>query len=84
MFYFCSRTADEELREMLHITEDRVLISYFDNLQKLDIQLPINDGHWHHVCYTWSSQSGHWSLYRDGNVITEREGYGQGQQMPER
>ncbi|KAJ8319256.1 hypothetical protein KUTeg_004347 [Tegillarca granosa] len=78
------RTADEELREMLHITEDRVHISYFDNLQKIDLHLPINDGHWHHVCYTWSSQSGHWSVYRDGIVITEREGYGQGQQMPGR
>lgn len=26
-----------------------------------------NDGAWHHICVTWRSSSGHWTIYVDGN-----------------
>lgn len=28
-----------------------------------------NDGMWHHVCVTWQSDSGLWSIYLDGVLI---------------
>ena len=33
--------------------------------------LVLNDGRWHHLCVTWQSAGGEWSLYINGTKIIE-------------
>lgn len=33
-----------------------------------------NDGKWHHIVFTWSSNRGGWKIYKDG--VTLDTGYG--------
>ncbi|XP_077977284.1 neuronal pentraxin-1-like [Glandiceps talaboti] len=40
--------------------------------------LNLNDGTWHHVCATWSSTDGSWSLYNDGGRYDGGTGFKQG------
>ena len=40
--------------------------------------LNLNDGTWHHVCATWSSTDGSWSLYNDGGRYDGGTGFKRG------
>ncbi|XP_070546514.1 neuronal pentraxin-1-like [Ptychodera flava] len=36
--------------------------------------LKVNDGQWHHVCVTWSSNGGNWMYYDNGAPYTSGSG----------
>ena len=38
--------------------------------------LVLNDGRWHHLCVTWQSAGGEWSLYINGSKVIEGAGLG--------
>ncbi|XP_070541664.1 neuronal pentraxin-1-like [Ptychodera flava] len=39
---------------------------------------PIDDGAWHHVCFTWSSGDGHWQYYHNGVLTKSGRGFQSG------
>ena len=41
-------------------------------------ELVLNDGRWHHLCVTWQSAGGEWSLYINGTKVIEGAGLGIG------
>ena len=36
--------------------------------------MSINDGQWHHVCFTWTSSTGQWQAYKDGSAASGKTG----------
>lgn len=44
------------------------------NNQQVSTDLSANDGEWHHIVFTWSSNRGGWKMYKDG--VTFDTGYG--------
>lgn len=38
---------------------------------KRDASVGIEDGKWHHVCFTWSNTNGDYQFYKDGKLIHE-------------
>ena len=36
--------------------------------------MSINDGQWHHVCFTWTSSTGEWQAYKDGTAASGKTG----------
>lgn len=35
---------------------------------------PVNDGQWHHICFTWQSSDGAVNLYKDGTLHNQERG----------
>ncbi|XP_028843486.1 neuronal pentraxin-2a [Denticeps clupeoides] len=33
------------------------------------LPLSISDGHWHHICITWTTRDGFWEAYQDGERV---------------
>ncbi|KAG5832181.1 neuronal pentraxin-2a isoform X1 [Anguilla rostrata] len=57
-----------------------VLIEWGTNPMELLVndkvaQLPLSvgDGHWHHVCITWTTRDGYWEAYQDGEKLGSGE-----------
>ncbi|KAJ8344998.1 hypothetical protein SKAU_G00291910 [Synaphobranchus kaupii] len=57
-----------------------VLIEWGTNPMELLVndkvaQLPLSvgDGHWHHVCVTWTTRDGYWEAYQDGEKLGSGE-----------
>ncbi|KAJ8253914.1 hypothetical protein COCON_G00205260 [Conger conger] len=57
-----------------------VLIEWGTNPMELLVndkvaQLPlsVSDGHWHHVCITWTTRDGYWEAYQDGEKLGSGE-----------
>ncbi|XP_078375556.1 uncharacterized protein LOC144658924 [Oculina patagonica] len=36
--------------------------------------MSINDGQWHHMCFTWTSSTGQWQAYKDGTATSGKTG----------
>lgn len=69
---------------MLQFHDNEVKISLFDN-DGFDesINIAINDGKWHHVCFVWASDSGRYDVFFDGEVEGSSNDYGTGLVLPE-
>lgn len=39
----------------------------------------LNDGFWHHFCFTWRSDDGEYLIYVDGKVIQQGQNFSQGE-----
>ena len=37
-----------------------------------------NDGLWHFICASWSSENGEWAMYKDGILSDHGEGLSKG------
>ncbi|XP_070541644.1 uncharacterized protein [Ptychodera flava] len=48
---------------------------YVGNVLLVITAAPINDGAWHHVCITWSSNDGSWKYYHNGAVSSVGRDY---------
>ncbi|XP_033757629.1 sushi, von Willebrand factor type A, EGF and pentraxin domain-containing protein 1-like [Pecten maximus] len=70
----------EDGLELLAMLGDKLVLSFSS---PLTINWMVNDKLWHHVAFTWSD-SGHWSVYVDGQIINEGTSYSQQVAMPNR
>ena len=43
------------------------------NSEKIVTDVTADDNRWHHIAVTWTSDTGHWKMYRDG--ILKDEGH---------
>ncbi|GBN09560.1 Sushi, von Willebrand factor type A, EGF and pentraxin domain-containing protein 1, partial [Araneus ventricosus] len=57
--------ATDEADNLLTLTDYSGFVLYV-NMEKVVTDVTANDGHWHHICITWSSNHGAWALYKDG------------------
>ncbi|GFR11206.1 sushi, von Willebrand factor type A, EGF and pentraxin domain-containing protein 1 [Trichonephila clavata] len=57
--------ATDEADNLLTLTDYSGFVLYV-NMDKVVTDVTANDGHWHHICITWSSNQGAWALYKDG------------------
>ncbi|XP_070546223.1 uncharacterized protein [Ptychodera flava] len=48
---------------------------YVSNVLLIIPAPPIDDGAWHHVCFTWSSGDGHWQYYHNGALTKSGRGF---------
>lgn len=55
------------------------LLSFFFNNYYSRKNIIINDGIWHSICFTWSSQNGEYKVYKDGKMVNKGGGFQQGQ-----
>ncbi|XP_033729348.1 fibropellin-1-like, partial [Pecten maximus] len=76
---FLSIHSDDGL-ELLAMLGDKLVLSFSS---PLTINWMVNDKLWHHVAFTWTD-SGHWSVYVDGQIINEGTSYSQQMAMPNR
>lgn len=60
---------------------DGLTISLFSDIR---VQWTISDLMWHHICFIWTSATGQWSLFVDGNVLKDDSNYGQDKILPKR
>lgn len=44
------------------------------SLNNSSTDMSISDGHWHHVCFTWTSSTGQWQAYKDGTATSGKTG----------
>ncbi|XP_074014872.1 pentraxin-4 [Numenius arquata] len=44
--------------------------------------MPLLDGKWHHLCFTWSSGQGQYRFYVDRRLLAAGSGFRQGYQIP--
>ena len=51
------------------------------NGEKVITDVTANDDKWHHVAVTWTSDSGDWKMYRDGELKDQDKGLANGQQI---
>ncbi|CAH0560178.1 unnamed protein product [Brassicogethes aeneus] len=54
------------------LTDYTGLILYINN-QYIVTDLVLNNGHWHHICASWSSINGTYKVYLDGKVVKSGE-----------
>lgn len=52
------------------------------NNHRVITDVTANDGYWHHVCLTWSSAGGRWSIIRDGKLVEGGVGLASGFVIP--
>ena len=45
-----------------------------NNQEKITDVTANEDGRWHHICVTWSSDEGQWQIYKDGELADEGDG----------
>ena len=45
-----------------------------NNEEKITDVTANEDGRWHHICVTWSSDQGQWKIYKDGELADEGDG----------
>nr|XP_042895666.1 sushi, von Willebrand factor type A, EGF and pentraxin domain-containing protein 1 isoform X2 [Parasteatoda tepidariorum] len=57
--------ATDEADNLLTLTDYSGFVLYV-NMDKVVTDVTANDGHWHHLCVTWSSRQGAWAFYKDG------------------
>ena len=50
----------------------------FVNGDSVNTHYALNDGFWHHVCVTWSSPNGAWSMHVNGTLRARGEGLAKG------
>ncbi|XP_077978220.1 uncharacterized protein LOC144433736 [Glandiceps talaboti] len=65
LFSYVVNNRDEEFR----LSNTGNLVFSVKGKRGDDTNIAINDGMWHHVCVTWSSDKGDWELYVDGTLI---------------
>ena len=41
--------------------------------QVAQLPLSVGDGHWHHICITWTTRDGYWEAYQDGEKLGSGE-----------
>lgn len=49
-----------------------------------ETKVTASDGVWHHICVSWESASGLWTLYKDGDVKREVENFQKGYSIKDR
>ncbi|KAJ8305662.1 hypothetical protein KUTeg_016207 [Tegillarca granosa] len=67
-----SYASSNEMDNAFTITDYSGFVIYVNN-QKISTDVIANDGRWHHIAFTWSSNRGTWRIYMDG--VLEDSGY---------
>ena len=68
----------EPNKALVNINDNGTTVNLLNDVSSsLTIHRPLNDGFWHYVCLTWSSATGTWIFYVDGQLATSGK-YGQG------
>lgn len=62
---FSYATDDEP--NALTLTDYSGFVLYI-NGEKVVTDVTANDGQWHLICVTWTSEGGHWHIYADGQL----------------
>ncbi|KAI4463058.1 complement component-related sushi domain-containing [Holotrichia oblita] len=60
------------------ITDYGGLVFYINN-KKIYSDIMLNDGFWHHFCFTWRSNDGEYLIYVDGKVIQQGQNFSRGE-----
>ena len=55
----------------------RLIIKYY--FRSIRSGEKLNDGKWHPICFTWSSQYGRYKFFKDGKIVDNGDGFKSGQ-----
>nr|XP_037289007.1 sushi, von Willebrand factor type A, EGF and pentraxin domain-containing protein 1-like [Rhipicephalus microplus] len=66
---------------MLTFTDYSGFVLYV-NGHRIVTDITANDGYWHHVCFSWSSSEGLWSILKDGRLAESGTGLAPGIEIP--
>ncbi|XP_023222403.1 sushi, von Willebrand factor type A, EGF and pentraxin domain-containing protein 1-like [Centruroides sculpturatus] len=75
--------ANETVDNLFTLTDYNGFVFYI-NMQEVVTDVTANDGKWHHICVTWSSPTGAWSIYKDGEQADKGIGLAVGTFIPSR
>ncbi|XP_070577675.1 neuronal pentraxin-2-like [Ptychodera flava] len=67
--HYASRYNSDEL-----VLFDVQLLRVFMKSTSSGTDLTVNDGTWHHVCFSWSSSGGLWKIYDNGILYEDGAG----------
>lgn len=73
--------ATESVDNMLTFTDYSGFVLYV-NGHRIITDVTANDGYWHHVCFSWSSAGGLWSVLKDGRLAENGSGLAAGTEIP--
>ncbi|XP_023234733.1 sushi, von Willebrand factor type A, EGF and pentraxin domain-containing protein 1-like [Centruroides sculpturatus] len=73
--------ANETVDNLFTLTDYNGFVFYI-NMQEVVTDVTANDGKWHHICVTWSSPTGAWSIYKDGEQADKGIGLAVGTFIP--
>ena len=74
-----------KVKELVRVSSEGIRVGLFSEQTPLALQFPpnqrINDGHWNHVSFVWSSEDGSYSLIWNAVRIFADSGYGVGEKI---
>ncbi|XP_077500331.1 sushi, von Willebrand factor type A, EGF and pentraxin domain-containing protein 1-like isoform X2 [Amblyomma americanum] len=73
--------ATDDVDNMLTFTDYSGFVLYV-NGERVITDVTANDGYWHHVCFSWSSAGGLWSVLKDGRLVESGVGLAAGVEIP--
>ncbi|XP_065290015.1 sushi, von Willebrand factor type A, EGF and pentraxin domain-containing protein 1-like [Dermacentor albipictus] len=73
--------ATDGVDNMLTFTDYSGFVLYVNGHRTIT-DVTANDGYWHHVCFSWSSAEGLWSVVKDGRLAESGAGLAAGTEIP--